>query len=184
MTRGTQRAHCSPVTLDRRNSATLHRPQSRARPAASQRNKKGLNLFCRGKKIQGRERRKHILSLKMTKLQSRRAPEEKQLVRQCRNLPAESQLPRFVFFFFPLSLASISEPANTANQHWGGGEEHPHHPKTQGFPRGQEAPPDHQGFAKAISSRFDPFRGRSRHASLPLQYSQPKYCSTELISES
>ena len=101
MTRGTQRAHCSPVTLDRRNSATLHRPQSRARPAASQRNKKGLNLFCRGKKIQGRERRKHILSLKMTKLQSRRAPEEKQLVRQCRNLPAESQLPRFVFFFFP-----------------------------------------------------------------------------------
>lgn len=139
MTRGMQRAHCSPVTLDRRNSATLHRPQSREMPAASIKNKKGLNLFCRKKKIQGWERRKRILSLKMTKLQngSAQASPKGQAARQTMQ---ESPCRIPTTFFFP--LASISATATLGRQiqqtegnaiHHRGRE---HRLKTQGFPTG------------------------------------------------
>lgn len=108
-----ERSHCSPVTLDRRNSATLHRPQSREMPAASEgkKKKKGLHLFCRKKNTQGWERRKRIWSLKMTKFwngSAHTSPEGQAARQTMQESPAESQLP---FFFSPrLWPPSLAQP--------------------------------------------------------------------------
>lgn len=118
MTRGMQRAHCSPVTLDRRNSATLHRPQSREMPAASKKNKTGLNLFCRKKKNTRLGKDKMHFKPKDDKTPKRECPGQPQRTGSSSdNAGISLQNPNYLFFSSGLHLChSDVGPANTANR--------------------------------------------------------------------
>lgn len=103
--------------------------------------------------------------------------------RQCRNFPAESQLP---FFFLLASISATDTRSRQIQQSKGNATSH--HLKSQGFPTGWRKARDYQGSAMAVVGAFVAVLTHSEkhlfRTNPPLQHSQPKYCSTEVISAS
>lgn len=123
-----QRAHCSPVTLDRRNPATLHRPQSweMLLPPKAE-SKDDICSASKNTRLGKEEAHFKPKDDKTPAGSAHTSPEGQAAPPQCRNLPAESQLPSpppsFLWPpFLPHYVEQIQQPKGDTIHHRGGGE--------------------------------------------------------------